>query len=259
MTDKKTETEVLTFDEGGHPQVRADLVPSEATALLRKAVEENKVDLLEKLVVLYREEEDRQAEKAIKLSLAKFQQEMAPIKHNRSADIATRSGSNYGYTYATLDELDKQCTPLMAQYGLARTWDSKMEGGVLTVTCTLHHNLGASLSSSFVCPIDSSAKMSGAQKAGAAQTYGKRQSLIAVLGITTAEDDTDGVEQGNPEPITEKQVRDLEEWVDACGPKFKADKFLAWCKVEKLSDLPRAKFDMALKALQQAHEKASTL
>ena len=75
--------------------------------------------------------------------------------------------------------------------------------------------------------------MSEAQKHGAALTYGKRQSLTSVLGLTTADDDTDGVERGGkPDPITEGQLADLEALIEDVGADWQ--KFLAW-HPEKIS------------------------
>src|SRR5690606_18062525 len=99
---------------------------------------------------------------------------------------------------------------------------------------------------SFPVPVDSGARMSAAQANGAALTYGRRQSLIAVLGLTTAEDDADGAESvGSAEAITESQAADLDALIEEVGAD--RQKLLAWAGVETLADLPADRYAQAVR------------
>ena len=92
--------------------------------------------------------------------------------------------------------------------------------------------------------------MSGAQQNGSALSYGRRQSLVAVLGLTTADEDADGTAHNEaPEPVTESELADLDVLIDEVGADRPA--FLKWLRVEALADLPRADLPRAIKALER--------
>jgi hypothetical protein len=116
----------------------------------------------------------------------------------------------------------------------------------------LRHIDGHSERASFPVPVDTAAAMSDAQKNGAALTYGRRQSLIAVLGLTTADEDLDGVQGQRPERevvrLTEAQVADLDALIDDVGAN--RAKFLRWLGVERLSDIAQTEYDRAIRALE---------
>ena len=98
-------------------------------------------------------------------------------------------------------------------------------------------------------PVDTAAAMSGAQKNGAALTYGKRQSLTSVLGLTTTDDDTAGVEVTvTVAPITEAQAADLTALAQEVGSDLK--KILAWVGVEGLDTFPASEYGRVTKHLE---------
>lgn len=97
--------------------------------------------------------------------------------------------------------------------------------------------------------------MSDAQANGAALTYGRRQSLIAALGLTTADEDTDAapvrsrqVSEDEPERLTDKQIADLSALIDDVGAD--RQKFLAYLRVEKLEDIHPREYARAVAALE---------
>jgi hypothetical protein len=97
--------------------------------------------------------------------------------------------------------------------------------------------------------------MSGAQRQGAALTYGRRQSLEAVLGLTTS-DDVDGA--GRAQPITPEQIKEINDLATEIldeGIEFEWNRFLDWLGVEALDDLEQDDFPKALRALERKLEK----
>ena len=97
--------------------------------------------------------------------------------------------------------------------------------------------------------------MSGAQKHGAALTYGKRQSLTSVLGLTTTDDDTDAAmaEVGGSDTITEAQAADLGALIEEVG----ADKarLLAWANVSSLEAIRERDLPGIVKTLEKRRDK----
>ena len=210
---------------------------------------------LEKLVALFNQQEDRAAAREFSAAMAAFQAECPPIRKASTAEIVTTSGARYSYQYAELDMIANTIRPLLHKHGLSYTWDSSEAGGLLACTCTIRHANGHSVASKFTCSIDSAAKMSGAQKSGAALTYAKRQALIQALGLTTGEPDTDGAASRHAETgptITEDQAANLDAMLDelkAKDPHIKA-RFLRHLKAEKLGDILASRFKGCVEMLE---------
>lgn len=224
-------------------EVGQGLVPisedvEEAGSLIRLALEKNTpVEVLERLVALQERVSDRNARTEFFDALAKFQDEMPEIRKSKTAKIATRTGGEYSYTYAPLEEITRAIREPLHQLGLSFAWTTEgMEGGNLNVVCVLRHIGGHEERSTFPVSTVTSAAMSEAQKHGAALTYGKRQSLTSVLGLTTADDDVDGVDPKDATPVTEDQMAELRKLIKEAG----ADeaRLLAWVGVESFEEIP---------------------
>jgi len=226
--------------------------PEEMSGLVRLAIQEKvPVEVLERIVALQERVSDRNARAAFYEALAAFHDECPPIKKTRENTQfeVTRGGVKRPSKYAPLEEIDQTARPVAAKHGLVWTWDQRVEGAVMHITCRLMHVMGHVEESTVVMPLESKAGSSAQQKYGSAQTYGMRYSLIAALGLTAADEDVDGAgPNGEQKTITEEQCADLK----ALGDEVKQDwpKFLAWAKVEKLEDLPAAKLAQASRTLQ---------
>lgn len=234
------------------PAVPDTMTGPSVGSLVQLAIEKGvDVTLLERLVALKERVEERDARKAYFDALARFQKECPPIPHDKTAKVVSkRSGARFQYTYASLPQITKTIAPHMESCGLSYTWDTEYDGKVFTVICTVRHLDGHSERASFPVPIDGGERMSAAQANGAALTYGRRQTLIAVLGLTTADTDVDGAdgdEEGD-QTITQDQVATLSDLIDAVG----ADKarFLRFMKVESLAEIPASRFKEAVTALE---------
>ena len=157
--------------------------------------------------------------------------------------------------YAPLEDIDRIARPVAARHGLTWTWDTKIEGPLMHVACRVMHVMGHSETTSVSMPWESKAGSSPQQKYGSAQTYGMRYSLVAALGITTADEDTDGNEPGGEvDKISEEQAADLNSLIDEVGAD--RPKFLEWAstaagyEVRDVADLPKSKLPEALRLLE---------
>ena len=204
------------------------------------------VETMERLAALCEHLQDRAAAQEFADALARFQAACPPISRTSTAKIASKSGVSYSYTYAELDEIARTIGPHLHPLGLSYTWDCGINGGIVNTTCTLRHVNGHQITASFASPIDDRASMSGPQRTASALTYAKRQALVQVLGITTAEPDQDAAD---PATITEDQVGNLAALIDEVGAD--EPKFLRWLGVERLSDLRAYEYARAVNALER--------
>jgi len=232
---------------------QAPVVAGEVSGLVELAIREKvPVEVLERLVALQERVTDRNARGEFFDALARFQESVPSIHKGRTASIATKAGGKYSYTYAPLDAIAKAIREPLRTHGLSYAWTVEdMGAGILSVVCVLRHVGGHEERSAFPVPIDTAAAMSGAQKNGAALTYGKRQSLTSVLGLTTTDDDADGAEVaagGDVAVITEAQAADLSALAQEVGSDM--GKILAWVGVESLEAFPASELPRVTKHLE---------
>ncbi len=228
------------------PDERAPMpdVPSLVRLAIDKGVD---VEVLERLVALQERVTDRNARIEFFGALKAFQDNCPELHKSKTAQIATRSGSNYSYTYAPLDVIAKTVRPHLHTEGLSYSWTTEPGDNVnvLNVVCVLRHVDGHEERATFPVPTDTSAAMSAAQKSGAALTYGQRMSLVSVLGLT-ATDDIDG-DESNQGYVSSGQVEELNELITAS--KADPDKFLSFMGAENMGDILQRDFPRAVSAL----------
>jgi hypothetical protein len=243
------------MEVGGGTAVQPIEDANNVSSLVRLAIERGvDVEVLERLVALQERVTERDARAAFFGALASFQEQVPEISKSRKAKIATRNGGEYEYTYAPLEEITRTIRPALKENGLSYSWDVAAGDGSLIVACVLRHIDGHQERATFPVPVDTSAKMSDAQKNGAALTYGRRQSLIAVLGLTTADADPDGADPKGPELISESQAADLQVLLDECGKKIDREKFMRWLGslgAESLEKIRKADYPRVVDLLQK--------
>lgn len=237
--------------------------------LILAAVEKGApIETIERLVALRERIEDRDAGKAFTRAMAAFQKDCPMIQKKTTAKITTASGGSYSYTYAELEEIVATIAPFVERHGFTYTWDTKVEHtGMLTVTIRIRHIEGHVETSSFELPTDTKSAMSSQQKQAAANTFAKRQTLIAGFGLTTTDEDTDGAEprELDTRAITEDQVTILEDLLAARvsgktpekAEAFRA-RFLAHMDVESIERIPAGAYDRAVAALQPPAPKGAS-
>ena len=231
--------------EGTDLAVTGTDVPS----LIRLAIQEDlDVEKLERLIGLQERVTDRMARTDFFAALTAFQDEVPDLQKTKSAQIVTKSGGKYGYTYAPLDAIAKLVRPYLQANGLSYSWTTEdSTPQVLNVVCVLRHIDGHEERSTFPVPTDTQAAMSAAQKSGAALTYGQRMSLVSVLGLA-ATDDVDGAEgTGEQGTITDDQVKELNDLITASKADF--EKFKAFMGVTHMDEILQRDFARAVSAL----------
>ena len=226
---------------------------NEVNALLELAINKDvPVETLERLFDLEQRVSDRNARGAFFAAVSRFQDECPEIVKTKEAKIATTKGQGYSYTFAPLEEITKTIRPTLNACGLAYSWDTEPSDRMefLFVVCVLRHVDGHEERATFPVPTATSAAMSGAQKQGAALTYGRRQSLVSVLGLTVSDDVDGAAEAQNIDSDTNK---DLNEKMIAADVDFR--KFLTWLKISALDEMTVGDYPKAMRMIEKKLEK----
>lgn len=151
------------------------------------------IDKLEKLLAMKERWDKEQARKAFFEALTAFQEECPDLRKTKQVSFTTKSGGNTNYNYAPLADIDRQIKPLLKKYGFTKRWEIVQDGNkIQAVDCILTHKDGHSERTRVPVTADTSGGKNDIQAVGSAMQYGQRYSLIAALGITTADQDIDG-------------------------------------------------------------------
>ena len=168
----------------------------EVAGFIAQAIEKNlPVETMERLFTLHKEVKAEHAREEFVSALADFQAECPIIK--KTKQVLNKDGRTVRYSYAPIDSVIEQIKKTLAGNGFSYNWDSAREEKHIKVICKLTHNAGHFETSTFDIPIVPSEFMSSPQSYATAQSYAKRYTLLNVLGIGTAEEDTDAQDTDN--------------------------------------------------------------
>ncbi len=197
------------------------------------------VDKLSKMLEMQERYEAKEARKDFFKSLSMFQMNMPSV-------IKAKQGHNY--QYAPLCDITAIANPVLNQYGLAYRFEQEQTSDTLTVTCIVSNMEGHEERTSMSAPLDKSGSKNVVQAAGSTFQYLMRYTFIGALGITTADQDSDGrvlAQTGNF--ITDEQVAEIEALLVESDAN--RDKFLAHFKVKQVTDLPQTVYAKAKTSL----------
>mgnify|MGYP000362637487 CR=1 FL=1 len=125
-------------------------------------------------------------------ALARAQGEFSTIRKDQRADVQTKSGANYAYTYADLAAVLEAVRPALSKNELALTQlpavRSSENGSFVAVETILPHSSGHSMETLLEVPLADASP----QGIGSALTYVRRYSVLSILGVAAADDDDDG-------------------------------------------------------------------
>jgi hypothetical protein len=152
--------------------------------------------------------------------------------------------------YAKYEDVVEAVRPHLGKFGFGFSHKVNQTDAKIEVTCTLTHRSGYSESTQFVAAPDASGSKNAVQAVGSTISYGKRYTLLALLGIATEDEDTDG----NGEFITEEQVLAVNSRLDAIG----ANKiiFCQTIKVKSLNEIKAKDYANADAWILRAEQKA---
>jgi hypothetical protein len=179
------------------PQTGGALSLDTIGTMMSLAIEKG-IDLKE-LVELHERLKKSAAEEAFNEAIQRFQADCPVVDHDQQANVKSRKGddASYSYTFASLPHIVKTIKPLLKECGLSYSFDSKVEKGMITVTCTIHHVLGHKRTSTFEAAASGAPGMSDIQRYASTITYGQRYALKLGLGLMTVDTDDDGRSSGD--------------------------------------------------------------
>lgn len=118
-------------------------------------------------------------------ALVAFQADLPHVAKSQTADVPTKSGGSYSYTYADLSDIVRVAYPVMTRHGLAFTSGPDVRDGHSVLAWRLLHTTGGEITGAYLMP-------SGArtpQEIGGQITYARRYSLVSALGLAPDDDD----------------------------------------------------------------------
>lgn len=139
-------------------------------------------------------------------ALAAAQAEFGKLVASKTAEIKTKgSGRDYRYTYANLADALEACRATLNKHGIAviQMPATSARNGI-EVSTMLVHSSGQWLRSEepLFMPVSG-----GAQDVGSAITYGRRYSLLAMVGLAPEDDDGKAAQSAKPDRWGDKRAR----------------------------------------------------
>ena len=164
-------------------------------------------------------------------------------------------GGGRGYNYARWEDINDHIKPVLQRHGFGLRFDIITETeSVFEIEAILVHRSGYSICTRKKLPIDKSGAKNIVQAYGSTQSYAQRYSAIALLNLTSRNEDTDA--NGKAEPnklITDEQFAEICALLD--DDEGRLDRFCALQKLDALSDMPASRFAGAIEAIKAVNAK----
>jgi hypothetical protein len=198
------------------------------------------VERLTALMDMRERQMNKEAEQVFNQAFAAAMAEMPSIP---------KSGKNTHnkVAYSTLADLVSTTRPVLSRHGLSMNWQSAISGGDITVTAIVRHAKGHSIQTTLSGPRDNGKQMNALQGGGSTETYLKRYTGFAILGLSSGDEVDDDGQTANAQTITADQYMALRSKADEAG----VDE-VKICLAAGVSDLhlfPASQFEAAMKRL----------
>jgi hypothetical protein len=141
------------------------------------------------------------------------------VVRDAAAEVKTKAGGTYDYTYAGLATYLKAARPKLAAQGLALSQSVTNDDGVVTTWTTVLHRSGEWVT--FLPLVFATGQ--DPQQVGSAMTYGRRYSAMAALGLASEDDDGARAQQGSQQrrrnvPVSAEPAAGDDSWRDKPAP-----------------------------------------
>lgn len=226
-------------------------------SIIERAARDPSVDIekFERLMLMKERVERQTAIRAFNDAISAAKGEIGPIVKNRTVYFSSQKGRT-SYKHEDFAGIAAVIDPVLKKHGLAYRFRSAQNGNKLSVTCILSHMLGHAEETTLEAAEDHSGNKNAIQAIGSATTYLQRYTLKLALGLASAHDD-DGRAAGDVDTstITDEQAEQIKVALDSIGGLI--PRFCERWKLEKLTDLPAAKFEAAMRSIEAAGKKRS--
>jgi hypothetical protein len=189
--------------------IEADTAESATLSLVKLAISKDAdIDKLERLMEMHMINEEREARKAYHRAMSRFKANPPKIINDKKVAY-----NGVSYTHSSLSNVTDSINMELTKHGLSATWSiDQTNTPLVTVICTLTHELGHSEQALMTAPPDSSGKKNTIQEIASTVKYLQRYTVLAITGLAT-EDPTDNDGRGDTTRkarlIDENQQADL--------------------------------------------------
>jgi hypothetical protein len=164
-------------------------VQSKPDSLLELALTKGlDIVVIERLMALKERYDENEAKKSFFDAFTNFQMECPVLKKTKK--VAYKDTKYY---FAPLSEITGTIRETLHKNGLSYRWEFEDTEEKMTCHCILTHIDGHSEKSKMTSAKDTSGSKNDIQAIGSARQYMQRYTLLAVLGISTADEDTDAI------------------------------------------------------------------
>ena len=142
---------------------------------------------------------------------------MSDLVADQKANIPTKAGGSYEYSYVNLAQVLSQARNVLSHYGLAVQQSAHTIDGQPAVTTYITHTSGhTAMYGPLIIPAAADAR-----QIGSAITYARRYALMAVLGLATEDDDgAAAVQPARETPVKEQPTFNASEWLAIASKTF---------------------------------------
>ena len=148
-------------------------------------------------------------------------------------------GRGKAQPYARWEDVMEHIEPELRKRGFRLSFYVHETNEAVTVTATLHHGSGHTMSTSKTLPLDKSGSKNIVQAFGSTQSYGMRYATLALLGLASRGEDDDAVSTSN-NLLSEQELDVVKAALDdAEANESDMARFCKTMKVEGLAQLRR--------------------
>ena len=189
----------------------------EILPLIAQAVQNNvPVEVLERLFELQQKVKADHAKEQFDIAYMGFQEE-CPFIEKKKPGSRTASGS-IAFFYAPLEDIIEQVKPLLVKYRLMYSFDSISDPDSYTAICTLTHISGYSKKSqSRLSILPGNKMMTETQRDSGTYTSAMRRAFCGVLGIMTADVDSDSLLRNTVDSAKAELIATIEQLITEKG------------------------------------------
>jgi hypothetical protein len=221
------------------------LAPSTPMQMLATAIDRGmSPEVIDKLMTLGDRWDQNNARKEFFKAFAAFKSEAITIARNKDITDGPLKGKKYAELFSFVDAV----TPALSRNGLSASWElTKDEPAWIEVTCIIEHVNGHSKRVAMGGPPDSGGAKNAIQARVSTVTYLERQTLKAACGVAERGDDNDGG-KASGKAVSAEQAKALCDLIETKIVGTEA-RLLRWARVEKIEDIPAARYDEAMEKL----------
>jgi len=129
---------------------------------------------------------------------------MSELRKDKTANVATKSGGSYSYSYTDIASVLGYVRPILAEHGIAVMQPATCDGQHVSVSTVFLHRSGETKE---LPPLSMPCGRTP-QEVGSAITYARRYSLLSALGLATEDDDGAAASKATAAPAKKRAVAD---------------------------------------------------